>query len=450
MVTPLESKERERLLDAVFHGEMKPDDAEDEARRLGLRPLRDVPDPARFDPMTKPVWTLAMAISWISWRNVDAVRDAWDEYRGQCWEWRKHQTKLPSGGGRGPGVYQGWALSPRYPATLNYLSTSEACDRVEGNAPVLSVRDARAALWEALAGNQIVATAVECTSGRPLQIPSEEWTYLVPLVSNGLADQLCFETRPGIAQYRDVTFGSADLRRLWSAPEMKPAVPGRSSPPGSYPHTLDVNAIKSRPFLYLGEVVEWIICRGGTVDSFEVAAKRDDAERELFDHLDKEKPEVWGYPAPNLPRIYERMPSGIWARMNRGKSDDPTFSPIDDSECREDGGSIAVGRQRWDGVRISTGLVLEKWPMAITPGDNAGPRSKPPRKRYDPAQLVAYLEEQAQKWKDDKGPRITGRGWRKVVGPERFPGVSTTQCDEAWGAATLPPGWREGGRPKKA
>lgn len=146
--------------------------------------------------------------------------------------------------------------------------------------------------------------------------------------------------------------------------ELNPNVPEHSAPSGSYPHTVNADAM-SKPFLYLGEVVEWIVCRGGTVDSFEVAKKRDDAERELFNLLDSEYPEVWGYPAPNLPRIYERLPSGIWARMNQGGWDDPTFSPIDDSECREDGGSITAGRQRWDGVRISTGLVLERWP-AVT------------------------------------------------------------------------------------
>ncbi|WP_353644220.1 hypothetical protein [Mesorhizobium sp. WSM2239] len=132
--------------------------------------------------------------------------------------------------------------------------------------------------------------------------------------------------------------------------------------PTDYPRELDLAEIKAQRFLFLGEAIEWIISRGKPSRSAVVAERWDAAERELFDFLDAESVDVQGYPAPNRPRIHETLPRGIWARMNKGNSDDPWFSPVDDSEEREDGGSLYVGDLRWDGVRLPTSFVLKHWP----------------------------------------------------------------------------------------
>ncbi|MHB0770963.1 hypothetical protein ACYCVF_18260 [Bradyrhizobium sp. 1.29L] len=44
------------------------------------------PDSARFDPGKVAFWTYPMVIAWISWRDLDAVRTFWDEYRKFCWD----------------------------------------------------------------------------------------------------------------------------------------------------------------------------------------------------------------------------------------------------------------------------------------------------------------------------------------------------------------------------
>ena len=120
--------------------------------------------------------------------------------------------------------------------------------------------------------------------------------------------------------------------------------------------------IESQNFLFLGQIIEWIISLGQPVSSMVMVERWDDAERELFDFLDAGSSDVQGYPAPDRPRVHESLPRGIWARMNKGGRDDPWFSPVDDSEEREDGGSVYVGDQKWDGVRLPMNVVLNRWP----------------------------------------------------------------------------------------
>lgn len=153
------------------------------------------------------------------------------------------------------------------------------------------------------------------------------------------------------------------------------------SRPISYPRQISLESMKAKPFLFLGEVIEWIISREQPGSSADIAAKWDVAERELFDLLDAGTVDVQGYRAPDRPRIHESLPRGIWARMNKGGGDDPMFSPVDDSEEREDGGSVFVADLRWDGVRLPTSFVLKHWPPS---GESAeGPKARGRRPRYD-------------------------------------------------------------------
>jgi hypothetical protein len=74
---------------------MTPAEAEAEASRLGLPKLAKKPDPAEFDPMKEPSWTLIMALAWIMWRTPDAVRNHWDAYRVECEDWVSLKRKEP-------------------------------------------------------------------------------------------------------------------------------------------------------------------------------------------------------------------------------------------------------------------------------------------------------------------------------------------------------------------
>ena len=60
------------------------------------------PPAADHDPTREPFWTPVMAVAWIVWRTLEAVREAWPEYVGRCWIWRTgsgaaSRTRRPTG-----------------------------------------------------------------------------------------------------------------------------------------------------------------------------------------------------------------------------------------------------------------------------------------------------------------------------------------------------------------
>jgi hypothetical protein len=103
---------RDDLITMVQRGEMTPENAESEAKRVGLGLLASEPDPNDYDPMREPFWTLSMA--WIAYRTQDAVRNWWDEYRKEFSVWRYQEWRV---GPDGP-VHQGHSLEGRPNATL--------------------------------------------------------------------------------------------------------------------------------------------------------------------------------------------------------------------------------------------------------------------------------------------------------------------------------------------
>jgi Resolvase, N terminal domain len=107
------------------HGEniapLTPDEAEAQASLLGLEKLASTPDPLQFDPMREAWWTLPMAVAWIAWRSPDRVRECWDHYRLECWDWHFKEWRL---GLDGP-IHAGRFLEQRRPATLSLLMLAE-------------------------------------------------------------------------------------------------------------------------------------------------------------------------------------------------------------------------------------------------------------------------------------------------------------------------------------
>ncbi|UVK55108.1 hypothetical protein DBIPINDM_001599 [Mesorhizobium sp. AR02] len=236
---------REHLLEEVYHGRMKPKDAEVEAARLQIN-LKTFPDPAQFDPMSLPTWTLVMAVAWISWRTPAAVRECWNDYRGKFADWSQHDWKIPSETGE-PELIKGWALAPRNRMTLEGLAIRHVItDQLYANpqnpttawfsglsqdSEMLekspSIEAALEQLWQRLAGEALTATALKGSSGgRPVQIPSHEWPYL----DRTIDDQLCLKETPLEVEYRDVTFRSADLCRIWPTDQVSAAVGISPSP----------------------------------------------------------------------------------------------------------------------------------------------------------------------------------------------------------------------------
>lgn len=196
----------------------------------------------------------------------------------------------------------------------------------------------------------------------------------------------------------------------------------------------ELTDIETGQLAYLGEVIHWI---GGDEDA---------ASETLLDKLAVGALRARGISDAN------GEPQDILADyFGPAFSHLRYISRLDDRLVSHHGGVVVLNHEdapfatwkSWKAVGVEVSTALALW-------ERKGPSEKPPRQHYDHHQLVAYLEEKARLFLADKGPRVTSDDWRKVVGQERFPGVSTTQCDKAWGSAKLPPSWRVRGRQKKA
>jgi hypothetical protein len=162
---------------------MTPPQAEAEALRLGIKPFVSEPHPAKFDPMRETWWSLPMAIAWIAWRSPDRVREFWDAYRSECWDWNFREWR---DGPDGP-VYAGHFLEQRRPATLSSLLFAEHHDSAQGLLPdrATSISDAKAKLWEALSENSFQATGVTTDTGERTIIPDYAWRDLHDIEERG-------------------------------------------------------------------------------------------------------------------------------------------------------------------------------------------------------------------------------------------------------------------------
>lgn len=73
---------------AVEGGEMRPSVAEMWAKRLSWPPFAGWADPISYDPMAEEMWTLPMAVSWISSRQPQTQPEIWDETPRPRMNWR--------------------------------------------------------------------------------------------------------------------------------------------------------------------------------------------------------------------------------------------------------------------------------------------------------------------------------------------------------------------------
>ena len=91
---------RDRLIRRVRIGEITPEEAEAEAERQGFGPLETKPDPVDFDPSQMPNWSVPMALAWIAWRTIEAVREHCADYREKCLLWFPGSWNIPTDDGR--------------------------------------------------------------------------------------------------------------------------------------------------------------------------------------------------------------------------------------------------------------------------------------------------------------------------------------------------------------
>ncbi len=216
---------RQALYNDLESGRTTPEAAEDQARALGVEALTPNLDLARFDPMNETHWTLAMAVAWITWADLERVRDCLPRWREihRSWFWREH---VDANSDIGAHARSGWFLEQTHKgeAPLLYLSLCEACEASEG-APLNSaqrhtVYEARQQLWAHLAASKISATTIH--KGAPHAIPAYEWPHL-EAGEHRERDALYLrrDAWMGPRYDSDVLLPHIDLLRLWPKPTAK-------------------------------------------------------------------------------------------------------------------------------------------------------------------------------------------------------------------------------------
>jgi hypothetical protein len=202
---------RDDLITSVQRGETTPADAEAEANRLGLGPFESEPDPNSYEPFREPFWTLPMAVAWIAYRIPDAVRNWWEDYRKECWDWHFREWRV---GPDGP-VHQGHFLEQRSKATLVRL---QMVDAMRDQAGLMSIAEAIDALRLAIRSGHLEATGINEDTGRRVTIPALQWHDLTWFEEKG---RDVIRAKPGPANntacYGGVILPMEAVRGRWPA-----------------------------------------------------------------------------------------------------------------------------------------------------------------------------------------------------------------------------------------
>ena len=206
---------RDELIERARHGLVSGADSDTEAIRLGLGSLSQTPALEDFRPETTPQWTIPMAVAWISYLDLDEVREWSAPYREACWHWVWRRWRV---GFEGP-VNEGWFLEQRAKPTLALLEISATFDRAQGGGReiFMTIADAREALWIALREGFFAAHGIDLETGRRVEIPALDWHELEPVQGKGEID----EVRRGLLNtgYSDVLVPAVALRGFWRKKE---------------------------------------------------------------------------------------------------------------------------------------------------------------------------------------------------------------------------------------
>lgn len=255
---------RDELIGLVTCGILKPDEAEAEAKGLGLTPLASEPPLNEFDPMQAPQWSLLMAIAWIAWRDIGLVRQQQPEFRMQCTHWLFRNWREPSQGGTAFKDKSGWLLEVYRPSTTARLVFQETFRSVmvPGSFQKMKVSQAETALWRALSEGALTAIALD-KERKPIDVPQRDWSYLA-LYEERDRDVLKYAALDGEEAYVDVKLQRDDLMRLWPrVPNEIPAEEATDSP-------IDASMLRpildpgSSGFVPLCAAIQWIMTGGGT------------------------------------------------------------------------------------------------------------------------------------------------------------------------------------------
>jgi hypothetical protein len=148
---PVAPSERDYIIDCVGRGEITPEQAEVEAKKMGVGPLAAKPGPSTFDPMREARWSLEMVLTWFETQSADKVREVCNDYRKEVWEWQPTDA-----------MGRAWVLRMRSPVELLDLCSP-------------GYRAAKEQLWRCAKNGEINATARLCSTGERVPIAAARW-----------------------------------------------------------------------------------------------------------------------------------------------------------------------------------------------------------------------------------------------------------------------------------
>ena len=216
---------RERLLMLAEFGEITGKQAEAAAAAHGLEPFERRPELPRFDPKLKSHWSIMMVVAWIAWRDFELVRKQDPEFCSACFHW-VHRRKESSDKTAEAGKRGGYFLETRLPLTVDRLALLGELLRDRANLSsraVMTIREAVAALWQALSEDHLVAVGFDA-HGAVVEIPSREWVYL-RLREEGERDVLSYDAVSQPEPFTAVTLRQSDVLRLWPVTGELPVLP---------------------------------------------------------------------------------------------------------------------------------------------------------------------------------------------------------------------------------
>jgi hypothetical protein len=371
---------REQLLERVRLGKLAAGAAEDEAARLGFPAFIVSPDPRKFDPSKEAHWSLLMALAWIMWRDFADVRNAWNEARSEGTMWsavdEQHGNKRTSG----------FELRSLAPATELTIESAFGARET----PILSLGEARGALLFALQSGDLIASGVVDDVRRPIE--ASEWIGMQIEYDRALGTVL---SAPGrTVRFTHVAIASRDVQKLWVPKEYT----------GVSPYDEPEN---SR--MLLGDLVIWIVSRGQDRTSEVLAARIEDAERDLVARLHRDE--------LRASSDQGEIPPSAWAPLALGTNDPRPFLAWLPADAGGKESYYRTADMIWERPTFRKADIRALWP-SLSATDNAPLRkSNSGRARGAPPKyLWPRLEEVALEILEEEGaPEENGPiGWQKL------------------------------------
>lgn len=365
---------RDNLFDRAKYGEITGDEADAEAERLGLGRLSHIPGPDEFRPEAETHWTIVMAVAWISYLDLDEVREWSAPFQEACTHWTWQRWRL---GFDGP-VHEGWHLERRSRPTLALLGIGSAYDAAEagGRSQQMTVSEARETLWIALREGFFAASGIDFESDRRTEIPALDWHELEPVQGKGESDEV--RRGPLGNGFRDVLVPSKAIMGFWKKPKV-----GHDPLPPLIPPNGD-------GYMPLYCAAQWIATEGGAVD-FDPADEPiwQLAFDQLLGALASEKVRVVGLRGG----VREPVPGFHFAGCvvdypHGGASLETILSGtvylrsypyLDDQHWQKSFNDALVSRSKdhWTHLMVEKGDVRQRWPFTATETAKTGAAGRP-------------------------------------------------------------------------